>query len=134
MKTLSFVLALFLLGTSDMQDQQSKKDPVDTAFFEIDELCDQREQSGRTYLPFFRNTDLNTGIYHLQAGARDGQSPHPEDEVYHVLSGKAMLMAGEEDQEVSAGSVIFVAKGIAHRFHDIEEDLTVLVFFASGKK
>jgi quercetin dioxygenase-like cupin family protein len=42
-------------------------------------------------------------------------------------------MAGEEDREVAAGSVIFVAAEVEHRFHDISEELAVLVFFAPAE-
>ncbi|MHC5062556.1 MAG: cupin domain-containing protein [Planctomycetota bacterium] len=139
MKTICLLAAaLFLpLSWQDSANEQDKKDvkkPAEAAFFEIDELIEQRQDSKKAYLQFFRNSDLRTGIYHLKAGARDGQSPHTEDEIYHVLSGKGRFTAGDEEREVSAGSVIFVAKNIEHRFHDIEEDLNILVFFASAPK
>jgi quercetin dioxygenase-like cupin family protein len=35
-----------------------------------------------------------------------------------------------EQQEVRAGSIVFVAAGVEHRFHDIAEDLLTLVFWA----
>jgi quercetin dioxygenase-like cupin family protein len=38
-----------------------------------------------------------------------------------------------EDRNVQAGSVVYVAKKVEHRFHSIEEDLTVLVFFAPAE-
>jgi len=31
---------------------------------------------------------------------------------------------------VKAGSLVFVATGVEHQFHDIEEELRVLVFWA----
>ncbi len=110
------------------------KKPAAAAFFEIDALTKERQDSKKSYLQFFSNSDLRSGIYHLKAGARDGQSPHSEDEIYHVLSGKGSFTAGDEETAVTAGSVIFVAKNVEHRFHDIEEDLTILVFFASATK
>jgi mannose-6-phosphate isomerase-like protein (cupin superfamily) len=36
----------------------------------------------------------------------------------------------DEDGPVRAGSVVYVAAGVDHRFHSIEEDLEVLVFWA----
>jgi quercetin dioxygenase-like cupin family protein len=39
----------------------------------------------------------------------------------------------KEDREVSVGSVIFVAAEVEHRFHDITEELAVLVFFAPAE-
>ncbi|HEY1264378.1 MAG TPA: cupin domain-containing protein, partial [Terriglobales bacterium] len=73
------------------------------------------------------------GVYALAAGALDPQSPHREDELYYVVRGRARMKAGNQDQNVTAGSVIFVAAGVEHRFHTIEEELMVLVFFAPAE-
>ena len=43
--------------------------------------------------------------------------PITEDEVYHVLEGRGIIRVGEEDTPVSAGSTVFVAVGVEHRFH-----------------
>jgi mannose-6-phosphate isomerase-like protein (cupin superfamily) len=69
----------------------------------------------------------------LAAGATDAQLPHHEDEIYYVLRGRAHFKAGDEDQEISAGSVLFVAAEVEHRFYDITEELAVLVFFAPAE-
>ncbi len=53
--------------------------------------------------------------------------------MYYVVSGRATITVGSEDQPVGPGSVVYVAKGIVHRFHTIEEDLAILVFFAPGE-
>jgi mannose-6-phosphate isomerase-like protein (cupin superfamily) len=50
--------------------------------------------------------------------------------VYLVVSGKALFRAGGREQPVGPGSVIYVERAAEHRFVDITEDLTVLVFFA----
>ena len=47
-----------------------------------------------------------------------------------MVRGRARFRAGDEDQEVSTGSVLFVAAEVEHRFYDIAEELAVLVFFA----
>ena len=69
----------------------------------------------------------------LEAGATDPQSPHTEDELYVVMSGRAMVTVGEEDRPIRAGSVIFVAAGVDHRFHDIDERLVLLVMFGPAE-
>jgi mannose-6-phosphate isomerase-like protein (cupin superfamily) len=53
--------------------------------------------------------------------------------VYYVVSGKAQILVAEENQAVQAGSIIYVGKNVAHRFHSIEEELTLLVFFAPAE-
>ena len=85
------------------------------------------------YLEFLRVPSLSVGLYVLPAGATDPQRPHTEDEVYHVVGGRASIRVGAEDRAVEAGTVVFVEARVEHRFHSIEEDLTVLVFFAPAE-
>ncbi|MEZ4734758.1 MAG: hypothetical protein R3E79_47305 [Caldilineaceae bacterium] len=40
---------------------------------------------------------------------------------------------GEEDRPVQAGSLVYVAAQVEHRFHSIAETLQVLVFFAPAE-
>jgi len=101
--------------------------------FTLSQLLSQREKSGRRYLEFLRVPTMSAGIYSLPAGGIDMQKPHHEDELYYVISGRAMMTVGEEDQAVQAGSIIFVPAEAPHRFHSIEEDLTVLVLFAPAE-
>lgn len=77
-----------------------------------------------------RAPSMSMGIYHLKAGDTDGQSPHTEDEVYYVISGRASFRAGSEERPVGPGTILFVEKLVDHRFFDIREDLTLLVLFA----
>jgi quercetin dioxygenase-like cupin family protein len=53
--------------------------------------------------------------------------------MYYVLRGRARFKVGHEDREISAGSVLFVATEVEHRFYDIAEELAVLVFFAPAE-
>lgn len=101
--------------------------------YELADLISQREASGKRYLEFLRVPDLSMGLYVLPAGGTDSQSPHTEDEVYYVVSGRAQIRVADEDRAVQAGSIVYVAKSVEHRFHSIEEDLTVLVFFAPAE-
>lgn len=101
--------------------------------FELADLLAARGASGRLYHEFIRTHDLSVGVYVLHAGATDPQGPHTEDEAYYVISGRATIRVGDEDRPVQAGSVVFVGADVAHRFHDIEEDLTVLVVFGPAE-
>ena len=101
--------------------------------YELAQLISQRESSNKLYLEFLKVPDLSMGVYVLPAGGTDPQSPHTEDEVYYVVSGRAKIMVAEEDRDLQAGSIVYVAKNLAHHFHSIEEELTVLVFFAPSE-
>ena len=85
---------------------------------------------GEMWHEFLRVLDLSVGLYVIPAGADDPQSPHNEDEVYFILSGKGTLRAGDNEYQAETGSVLYVAKDIPHRFYDVTEELRVLVFFA----
>jgi len=101
--------------------------------FHLTELRADRAASGRPYHEFLRTHDLSAGLYELAAGATDPQGPHTEDEIYYVIAGRAQLSVGDEEQSVSPGSAVFVAADVPHRFHDIAEDLTILVFFGPAE-
>ena len=66
----------------------------------------------------------------LPAGSLDSQSPHNEDEVYYVVNGRGTIDVAGERRPVQSGSMVFVARQVEHRFVDIEEELSILVFFA----
>ena len=101
--------------------------------FDLTQLIDQHSQAKKLYLEFLKVPDLSMGLYILPAGGSDPQSPHTEDEVYYVVKGKAAIKVADEDRAISAGSVVYVAKNVEHRFHSIEEELTILVFFAPAE-
>jgi mannose-6-phosphate isomerase-like protein (cupin superfamily) len=106
---------------------------VKTFFARLSEIDHQRAQSGKPYREFLRVPAMSAGLYVLPAGGTDMQRPHHEDEVYYVVRGRARFKADKEDGEVSAGSVIFVAAEVEHRFYDVAEELAVLVFFAPAE-
>ncbi len=99
----------------------------------IADLEKRQSHAGNRYLEFLRVPAMSAGLYALPAGGTDLQRPHRQDEIYYVISGRARFQADKEDQEIRAGSVLFVAAGVVHRFYDITEDLAVLVVFAPAE-
>ncbi len=98
--------------------------------FEYGDVSERRAESGESYLQFINAGTLSLGLYVLTAGSADTQSPHAEDEIYYVVAGRGAIDVAGERRQVQPGSIIFVAKEFVHRFVDIEEDLSILVFFA----
>lgn len=99
--------------------------------FALATLLDRHQASGKLYHEFLRVPALNAGIYVLPAGSDDPQQPHDQDEVYYIISGWGTFSCdGHPDTPAQPGQTIYVAKGVPHRFIDIEEDLTILVIFA----
>lgn len=97
---------------------------------ELATLLERQQASGRPYLEFVRRPALSVGLYVLGAGAVDRQQPHGEDEVYYVVEGRGRITVGDETRAVEPGTVVYVAATVPHRFHDIDEELRILVFFA----
>ena len=81
-----------------------------------------------------RSDLLSVGLYLLPAGGTDDQKPHNEDEVYYAVSGRAKFRVGEEDHPVQAGTLLFVPALAVHFFHEIEEELVLVVFWAPPEK
>ena len=98
--------------------------------FEYGDVSRQRAESGKPYVQFINAGSLSLGLYTLSAGSTDTQSPHAEDEIYYVVAGRGGIEVAGERRRVQPGSIIFVGKEVDHRFVDIEEDLSILVFFA----
>jgi quercetin dioxygenase-like cupin family protein len=82
------------------------------------------------YVEHLRVADLSVGTYSIPASGLDDQTPHSEDEVYVVRSGRGLLVTDQGSVAVRPGSVVYVPAGQPHRFSDIEEDLAILVLFA----
>ena len=74
--------------------------------------------------------DLSLGTYSIPAGGLDDQTPHTEDEIYMVRSGRATLVTTSGIVDVGPGSVVFVPAGELHKFTEITEDLALVVVFA----
>ncbi len=100
--------------------------------FDIDEI--RRSLSGDQvqYQEFLRVPSLSCGVYHLPKGSKDMQTPHDEDEVYFVLEGRARMNVADKMREVTSGDILYVKATETHSFFEIEEDMTLLVFFAAA--
>jgi mannose-6-phosphate isomerase-like protein (cupin superfamily) len=98
------------------------------------ELAAAHATAGEGYHEFLRVPALSCGLYVLEAGATDPQTPHGQDEIYHVLDGEAMISVAGEDRAVAPGDTVYVAAGAAHRFHSIVRRLRLLVVFAPAEE
>lgn len=100
---------------------------------QIDEKIRIARGAPRRYVGFIRVPALSVGVYRVAAGVKDEQKPHTEDEVYYVVEGRAKFWCAGEVREVGPGSILFVERGVDHRFIDIFEELVVLVVFGPAE-
>jgi mannose-6-phosphate isomerase-like protein (cupin superfamily) len=105
---------------------------IDSRLFDLADLVAKSDEREAPYLEFLRVPALSCGLYRLRAGTEDNQSSHDEDEVYFVLKGRAKIVQGGETKPIHRGSILYIPADSEHRFVDIEEDLSLLVFFGSG--
>jgi mannose-6-phosphate isomerase-like protein (cupin superfamily) len=106
---------------------------VSTAAFQSAELEETvaRAKRGNGYAGAVLRSDLlSVGVYVLAAGGVDDQAPHREDEVYYAVRGRARFQIQGEEHSVEPGSLLFVRAEAEHRFHDIQEELVLIVFWA----
>ena len=100
---------------------------------DLDQVVEAARAAGDQWREFLRAGMFSAGVYRLSAGEIDRQTPHAEDEIYYVLSGRAVLRIGDRDHPLGPGEVAFVPARAEHRFHDVAEDLTLLVLFAPAE-
>ena len=98
--------------------------------FDLAQLQKQLTSAPVQYKEFLKVSALSCGLYRLGVGARDMQSPHDEDEIYFVLSGKAKMKLGDTERLVEPGNLLYVGATETHSFFEIIEEMTLLVFFA----
>jgi mannose-6-phosphate isomerase-like protein (cupin superfamily) len=101
--------------------------------FDLEQLKSRMSGGDVSYHEFLRVPAMQCGIYRLAAGSKDMQTPHDEDELYYVVEGKAQLRVGDDITEVGPGSVMYIQATEAHSFFEIQEDMTLLVFFATNR-
>ncbi len=123
---------LSLAGAWLAQESETEVSPAPQEAFDFDELLARGREGNQAWTPFLERPSMLAGVYRLAAGATDGQKPHDDDELYYVVRGTAGFTADGVEHSAKAGSLFFVAAEVEHRFHDIEEDLEVLVFFAKA--
>jgi mannose-6-phosphate isomerase-like protein (cupin superfamily) len=98
--------------------------------YEYDAVRQVQIASGERYLQFLNAGSMSLGLYALPAGGEDLQTPHLEDEIYYIVSGRGAIVVAGDRREVVPGSIVFVGKEVEHRFTDITQNLDILVFFA----
>ena len=102
--------------------------------FRKTDLDERTPRKHAGYFEFINTDTLSSGIYTLHAGQNDPQKPHLFDEIYYVLGGSSLFTVNDQTFSVDQGDVIYVPAYAPHRFHDIDDRLTLLVFFSKAKQ
>lgn len=60
---------------------------------------------------------------------KDFQTPHTQDEIYVIISGKSLFIRDTKQVSCMAGDILFVPAGMIHRFENFSEDFATWVIF-----
>lgn len=80
-----------------------------------------------------RTEAISVELMRFTGGDEDTMHAHSENEVYQVVSGTGKLNVDGESTNVNPGDVIHLEPGTEHRFHDVEGELVLTVFYAPAK-
>jgi mannose-6-phosphate isomerase-like protein (cupin superfamily) len=84
-------------------------------------------EPGRASPSLFRRGTMNLRWYAPRG--RDDQTPHEQDEVYAVASGRGSFSVDRVRLPFGPGDLLFVPAGVEHRFEDFSADFGAWVLF-----
>ena len=82
---------------------------------------------GAPFIKLIEHGSMSVEIY--RPVKTDRQTPHLQDELYVIISGKGEFFNNGEQFSFSPGDVLFVPAGIEHRFENFTEDFATWVIF-----
>ena len=96
----------------------------------LPQILDRLEETpeGKRFHYPIRHGSMRVGVYAPRA-PHDPQSPHDQDELYIVISGRGTFLKGAERRAFAPGDLIFVEAGAVHRFEGYGDDFATWVVF-----
>ena len=86
-----------------------------------------QESDDGLYGVLFENGSMELGYY--KPTGIDEQSPHDQDEIYIVQTGRGTFVCGDQSIPFEPGDALFVAAGVNHRFASFSDDFAAWVVF-----
>ena len=77
----------------------------------------------------FERGSLLVKFYAPRARGHDPQTPHEQDELYVVVSGRGDFVNGDARDAFGPGDALFVPAGASHRFENFTDDFCAWVIF-----
>ena len=86
--------------------------------------------NGQLFVKMMEYGTMSVEIY--RPVKTDLQTPHKQDELYVIISGKGEFLNDGKRTTFNPGDIFFVAAGIEHRFENFTDDfVTWVIFFES---
>jgi len=87
-------------------------------------------EKGENYAKLFSQPALDIALY--KPDRTDPQTPHLRDEIYVIATGSGTFVQEDDSRPFGPGDLLFVPKGVPHRFVDFSADFsTWVIFFGS---
>ena len=83
--------------------------------------------NGEPFISAFTHGTMSVELY-APVGV-DLQTPHTQDELYFIHTGRGEFVIDEERQSFGPGSAFFVPAGVEHRFENFTADFSTWVVF-----
>lgn len=80
-----------------------------------------------TYVKLLARPALDVALY--KPDRIDPQTPHLRDEIYVIATGTGRFVEAGESRPFAPGDLIFVPRGVEHRFVDFTADFSTWVIF-----
>lgn len=93
----------------------------------LDEIASTPPEAGRLSALAFAHGSMQ--LRHYAPTGTDRQTPHDQDEVYIVISGRGTFVCAGKRVEFGPGDALFAAAGADHRFEGFSEDFATWVVF-----
>jgi mannose-6-phosphate isomerase-like protein (cupin superfamily) len=138
MKISTFLLVYIctLVPAYSQSNATTKTDPQPPTKLSLQEVMNKIPgTNGERYALGMKHGTMRVLVYAPKG--KDDQSPHNQDEVYLVVSGKGEFECGKEIVLFEPNDLLYVPAGVSHRFVNFTDDLVLWVVFygvAGGEK
>ena len=96
-----------------------------------DALQKLADSNGALFIKLMEHGSMSVEIY--RPVKTDKQTPHLQDELYVIISGKGEFLNNGDLSAFKPGDVLFVPAGIGHRFENFTDDFaTWVIFYGPG--
>jgi len=96
-----------------------------------DALAQLNDKEGQLFSKVMENGSMSVEIY--RPVKVDTQTPHQQNELYVIISGKGEFLNDSKRSSFNPGDVLFVSAGIEHRFENFTDDFATWVIFYGPK-
>jgi mannose-6-phosphate isomerase-like protein (cupin superfamily) len=93
----------------------------------VDALAQLNTKTGQFFVKVMEHGSMSVEIYRPEKV--DPQTPHIQDELYVIISGKGEFINDGKRSHFNPGDVLFVPAGSEHRFENFTDDFATWVIF-----